>query len=117
MRKRLGIPSLILTGIILSLGTGFCFGVLYGQETVEPVIVTTKIIRYPTTPPYETFDNPIDYDQALALLYGMRASHKQALNRTFESDPGFGIADREFQLQCIKWYDQLIDFVRRNESN
>ena len=72
---------------------------------------TTVTFRYPNTPPYEAFPDPITFEQALLLLYGMRTSHEQALNWTFESSPGFGIDDREFQLQVIKWYDQLIDYI------
>ena len=90
---------------------GFSFGMGFAQE--EPKVIETVIYRYPNTPPYEEFDDPIDFEQALVLLYGMRASHIQALNWTFEENPGFGIADREFQERVIKWYDQLIDFVQR----
>ncbi len=78
--------------------------------------VQTVIYRYPTTPPFEAFPDPITFDQSLILLYGMRLSHVQALKWTFESDPGFGIADREFQEQCIEWYDQLIDLLWRMEN-
>ena len=78
--------------------------------------IQTVVYRYPTTPPFEAFPDPITFDQALTLLYGMRLSHVQALKWTFESDPGFGIADREFQEQCIEWYDQLIDLLWRMEK-
>lgn len=75
--------------------------------------VKTTVYRYPNTPPYEAFADPIEFDQALVLLYGMRASHIQILNWEFESDPGFGIADKDLQRQFIKWYDQLIDIFWR----
>jgi len=104
--------------VILFLACGFMAGYLYYEQeaplVTEVVVVKTKVIyRYPNTPPYEAFSNPIDFDQALVLLYGMRASHEQALCWEFESDPGFGIADKDLQKQMIKWYDQLIDFTRR----
>ena len=102
--------------MLILFGWGFFLG--YEAHT-EPVMQTsdgvTVIYRYPTTPPYEAFDEPIDFDQALILLQGMRASHVQALNWTFETSPGFGIDDIEFQKQCIEWYDQLIDYIYRNE--
>ncbi len=75
--------------------------------------IKTTIYRYPNTPPYEAFSDPIDFDQAMVLLHGMRASHVQCLNWEFESDPGFGIADKDLQKQFIKWYDQLIDIFWR----
>ena len=79
--------------------------------------IQTTIFRYPNTPPYEAFPDPINFEQALVLLYGMRASHIQALNWEFESDPGFGIADKDLQEQFIKWYDQLIDIFWRMKNN
>ena len=75
------------------------------------------VYKYPITPPYETFPDPINFDQVLLLLYGMRASHVQALGFTFTTSPGFGIDDKEFQLQVIKWYDQLIDYVWRQKND
>ncbi len=82
----------------------------------EPEIITMVLYRFPNTKPYTVFADPIDFEQARLLLEGMRASHVQALGWTFSTDPGFGIADREFQQQCIKWYDQLIDYVYRTEG-
>ena len=76
----------------------------------------TVIYKYPNTPPYTVFSGPIDFDQALLLLYGMRESHVSALNWTFTTSPGFGIDDREFQTTVIRWYDQLIDFLWRQEK-
>lgn len=117
---------LIVLLIVALVTTGFCFGASYAsysyeKTTVKPVIreiekeVQTTVYRYPNTPPYEAFPDPIDFDQALVLLYGMRASHIQALAWEFESDPGFGIADKDLQRQFIKWYDQLIDIFWRME--
>ena len=100
----------------------FMAGFISGVKSVEPQIietikiVNTTVYRYPNTPPYENLPDPINLNQALALLDGMRASHIAALNWTFESSPGFGIDDREFQKQCIEWYDQLIDFVLRQSN-
>ena len=88
-----------------------------GVKGVEIIkMVETVVYRYPNTPPYEAFSDPIDFDQALVLLYGFRTSHVQALNWEFESDPGFGIADKDLQEQFIKWYDQLIDIFWRMEG-
>src|SRR3990167_6570508 len=75
----------------------------------------TVVYKFPNTPPYTVFSDPIDFDQALLLLYGMRESHVSALNWTFTTSPGFGIDDREFQTTVIRWYDQLIDFLWRQE--
>lgn len=90
------------------------------QERIETRVVErpieTVVYRYPNTPPYQELPDPIDYKQALILLSGMRASHVQALSWTFETNPGFGIADRDFQERCIKWYDQLLEFIQRQEK-
>ena len=86
-----------------------CEPVKYCQEIVKTVY------RYPNSPPYQELDEPINYDQAIALLSGMRLSHIQILKWKFEKDPGFGIADKDFQAKCIKWYDQLIEYVQRQE--
>ena len=101
---------------LLFLLIGFYLGTLFYEYNTEPKIVETVIYRYPNTPPYEEFSDPIDFNQALILLYGMRASHIQALNWTFESNPGFGIADKDLQRKMIKWYDQLIDYTWRQED-
>jgi len=107
-----GIPYLIIACLLVA--CIFMAGYEYHQPVVEIVEeIQTTVFRYPNTPPYEAFPDPIDFDQSLVLLYGMRASHEQALNWTFESDPGFGIADRDLQEQFIKWYDQLIDILWR----
>lgn len=98
-------------------GMVIAFGLISGLHTSiwkpEVKIITTTITRYPNSPPYETLPDPIEYNQAILLLQGMRASHIQALNWTFESDPGFCIADKEFQTWCIHAYDQLIEYVQR----
>jgi len=84
---------------------------------VEKIIeVRTEITRFPNTPPYTAFPDPINFYQAMKLLYGMQQSHKEALNWTFESDPGFGIADKDLQLKFIRDYDQLIDYIWRLKS-
>lgn len=111
--------SLILINLAM-LTIGFYLGMVFYEAHTKPEIITKEIItvvyRYPNTLPYEEFDDPIDFDQALVLLQGMRASHIEALNWIFETSPGFGIADKEFQNICIKWYDQLIDFIWRQEQ-
>ena len=72
------------------------------------------VYKYPNTPPYTPFPDPIDFDTAFSLLYGMKTSHEAVLNMTFTSPVGFGIDDKEFQLKVIKWYDQLIDYLWRH---
>lgn len=118
------------TGIIcylLAIFAAYWLGFLSSYTMVEPQIevqeriverrveypIETVVYRYPTTSPYQELPDPINYEQALILLNGMRASHVQLLSWTFEKDPGFGIIDRDFQERCIKWYDQLIEFVQR----
>lgn len=133
--KRWLVLVLVVSVVVIAMGAMFKAGYEFHQprEIVreiiverwhepEVVVVETEvkeiqavIYRYPNTPPYEAFADPIDFDQALVLLYGMRASHIQALNWEFESDPGFGIADKNLQRQFIKWYDQLIDIFWRME--
>lgn len=88
---------------------------VYVDRTVE-VVRETTVYKFPNTPPYVAFSDPIDLTQALLLLNNMRASHEQVLNWTFTGDPGFGIADKEFQNLCIKEYNQLIDFVWRQDT-
>ncbi len=83
-------------------------------RTVEKA-VETVVYRYPLTPPYEEIPDPINYEQALVLLGGMRASHEQLLHWTFEADPGFGIGDKDLQRLYVKMYDQLIEYVQRQE--
>ena len=83
----------------------------YDRGKAQAKIIETTIYRYPNTYPYETYAKPLTKEQALALLGGFRASHERLLNWTFDSDPGFGIADKEFQKQLVEWYDQLIDYV------
>ena len=84
--------------------------------TLENIVerdVTQTVYRYPNTPPYQEIADPIDYEEAMALLQGMKASHIQVLHWTFENKVGFGIDDRDFQERCVKWYDQLIEYVQR----
>jgi hypothetical protein len=118
--KRDIITTVVLLVIVTIVGLGsFFFGSYYARTTFEPQlivkerVVETTVTRFPNTPPYTQFADPIEFDTAMLFLYGMRVSHVQALNWTFEGDPGFGIADKEFQNLCIKEYDQLMDFVWR----
>ncbi len=110
---------LVVLIILVLVGCGFGTGYLYCQQTTEPMVREVEVVKWETVvkptncPPYTQFSDPIDFDEALLLLTDMRLSHVQALNWTFEGDPGFGIADREFQTQCISWYDQLIDYIWR----
>ena len=117
---------------LLAIFAAYGFGFYSSYVTVKPEIqievqerivtrivehpIETVVYRYPNTPPYQKLSDPINYEQALVLLNGMRASHVQILSWSFEKDPGFGIGDRDFQERCIKWYDSLIEFVQRQES-
>ena len=114
MRRRI---CLMFALVMLALLSGFCFGRATALEpkVTEKVVIAT-VYRFPNTSPYTAFADPIDLDQALLLLNGMRASHVQALNWTFTSNPGFGIADKELQTLFIKEYDQLIDFLWRQDA-
>ena len=100
-----GIVAFALTVLFLPPKTA------YVERPVE-VVRETTVYKFPNI----AFSDPIDLTQALLLLNNMRASHEQVLNWTFTSDPGFGIADKEFQNLCIKEYDQLIDFVWRQAA-
>ena len=104
----------VIIGAIVIYSIGI-FMVGYGlhqpQEVVK--IIETRVTQYQPFPPYEAFPDPIDFDQALYLLHGMRQSHIETLKWKFKSDPGFGIADREVQKLFIKEYDQLIDIFWR----
>lgn len=99
------------------MGLSFALGVQYTKDTTQPKIriIETTVYRFPNTPPYTEFNDPIDFNQAILLLEGMKVSHEQMLNWEFESDPGFGVADKEFQKACIKWYNQLIDYTWRHK--
>lgn len=102
----------LLCGMVIAFGLLSAF---HGNSW-KPEVITEVIYRYPNTPPVENFTDPITFDQALALLGGMRASHIQVQNWTFETDPGFGIADKELQTKMVHWYDQLIDFTWREHQ-
>jgi len=115
MRRRI-VPVLAFNLVFLLIG--FYFGILFHEANTESEVIETVVYRYPNSLPYQTLPDPISYEQAIKLLEGMRLSHVQALNWTFESDPGFGIADKALQRTMIHWYDQLIEFVqRKNEDN
>lgn len=103
-----------ILAVLLFFG-GYC---VRGATVPEPKVkvVETTVYKFPNTPPFVAFSDPIDLAQALLLLNNMRASHEQVLNWTFTSNPGFGIADKEFQNLCIKEYNQLIDFVWRQDA-
>ena len=116
------VKLIIILCLALLFVAGVNVGIYYaGTKDKEPEVievikeVQTVVYRYPNTPPYEAFADPITFDQALVLLHGMRASHVGALNVTFEIDPGFGITDKELQNNFIKQYDQLIDIFWKYE--
>ena len=113
----------------LAIAAAIWLGWILNSELVEPEIrtevqvrtvlrtveVEKVVYRYPNSAPYQELPDPIDYDQAIALLEGMRLSHVQVLDWKWASTPKGALANRDFQEKCIKWYDQLIEFVQRQE--
>ncbi len=124
MRKKIFNVTVVLSLLLCLIILSFFSGVYYNKTTTEPQIITKEVIkevtttvyRLPTSMPYTSFSEPISLEDAMSLLYGMKVSHEQALKWTFEGNPGFGIADRDFQNQCILWYNQLMDFVQKQNN-
>ncbi len=114
---------LYMLSVLLAIVVGWCLCAstmepeVVMQTEVQVQTVTHTVYRYPNSPPYQELDDPIDYEQALALLGGMRTSHVQILKWTFKDDPGFGIADKDLQEKFIRWYDQLIEYTQRQYEN